>query len=181
MNRKILFLMITIISTIVSKTHGAQSIETKAFPDEAIRKITSYKKLSSGEIFSLESGIVHWGASSYLGALTNKAQNECRIYGFNEARGIAPLALYPDCKFIGNAELINARKKEMPDIVFKMLLSSGKVPGPVEYYIVAVFDEQKKEYCESQSIAAWYQIGILVNAREADDLECPALIGENGR
>jgi len=178
MNCKILFLTTAFLLTLPSNAQEAKKTDKKAFPNEAINRITSYEKLSNSEITSLKDGVIRWGNSNYLGALTNKAQDECRIYSYNEEKGIAPLAMYPDCKFIDVAKISNARKRGMPDIIFKMLLSSGNIPGPVEHYVVAVFDDQKNEYCESQSLAAWYQVGILSNIPETFDVTCPANTGE---
>lgn len=154
MNCKIKFLAIALLLTLSCNAQEAKKIEKKAFPYEVISKIAAYEKIPNKGISSLNDGVLNWGRSNYLGALTNKLKNECRIYIYSEEKGLAPLVMYPDCKFIGNAKISNARNKEMPDIIFKMLLSSGNIPGPVEHYVVAVFDDQKKEYCGSQSIAA---------------------------
>ncbi|WP_295514471.1 hypothetical protein [uncultured Pseudomonas sp.] len=173
MNCKIQFLAIALLLALSCNAQETKNIEKKAFPYEIINKIAAYENIPNNEISSLKDGVLNWGRSNYLGALTNKLQNECRIYIYSEEKGLAPLAMYPDCKFIGKVNISNARNKKMPDIIFKMLLSSGNTPDPVEHYVVAVFDDQKEEYCESQSIAAWYQIGILSNTPENFDMACP--------
>ncbi len=179
MNYKALLLTIAPLFAFASNAQEAKQIEKKAFPAEIINRITTYESISKDEISSLEDGVIRWGDSNYIGALINKSQNECRIYTYSREGDIAALSLYPDCKFIDGVKLSHARKKEMPDIIFKMSLSSGNISGPVEHYVVAVFDDQKGKYCESQSIAAWYQIGILSNIPETFDISCPASTNKN--
>jgi hypothetical protein len=141
-------------------------------PPEILDLISTTEKINSEKIHILSKSIFTWKQGYIFGVEIDDKPKICLIYTFVNNKLEAPFS-YAPCDFYG-PPATNLRQGETnPDLIYKTNIVSPIHGVGVNHLVAFAFDENKETYCESKSLALWYQSGNQKKPAHLNDFICP--------
>ncbi|WP_248802170.1 hypothetical protein [Pseudomonas sp. MWU13-2100] len=171
--KKIALLLSIFISYMTNSYGSAPAPEEALLPDTVKEEIAKENEMTVKSIHAFPKGTLKWG-DSYISAIVfEDSIKNCSIYIFaNDS--LSPLFNGAPCEFKGGGEINFSRASAAPDILYRVKLFLPNRGAMVDNLIAFYFDSEKKTYCESQSLASWYETGNKTMKPDLSDGKCTA-------
>jgi len=141
-------------------------------PPEILDLISTTEEINREKIHILSKSIFTWRQGYIFGVEIDDKPKSCFIYTFISNKLEAPFS-YAPCEFYGLPD-INLRQGETnPDLIYKPNIVSPLHGVGVNHLVAFAFDVNKETYCESKSLALWYQSGNQNIPVHLNDMICP--------
>lgn len=142
-------------------------------PTNMIAAIVKESEMPADSFHSIADGVVNWSGGTIAAVVIEDPNSICAIYRYQGGQLDLPFDGVP-CKFQGPPTLVSDRKTVLPDVVFAVEVFVPNLGAMVNHKVAFYYDAEKNAYCESQSLAGWYQFGNPALAPDPRDGECVA-------
>jgi hypothetical protein len=142
-------------------------------PTAMVAALTKEDQMPAESFRAIADGVVSWSGGTMAAVVIEDPNGICAIYRYQDGRLDLPFDGVP-CKFLGPPTLMSDRKTALPDVVFAVELFVPNLGAMVNHKVAFYYDAEKNAYCESQSLAGWYQFGNRALAPNLRDGQCVA-------
>lgn len=172
---KNILILILIFSTLTSGACAKTDAPTqpkKELPPKLIELISITENVAKEKIRILPESIFSWEQGYIFGVSMDDNPKSCYIYTFIKNELNVPFS-YAPCEFYGPPETHHRHGETNPDLIYKTSIASPHHSVSVQNLVAFAFDKNKKNYCESKSLALWYQSGNRNIPVQLSDMICP--------
>ncbi|MFJ2364908.1 hypothetical protein ACIPIN_14645 [Pseudomonas sp. NPDC087697] len=140
-------------------------------PTNMVALIASENQMLPVDIHALPDGSLSW-KGGFIGAVVfEDTIKNCAIYTFE--RGLLnPVFADAPCEFKGPPKLMRDRGVLVPDVVYELSVFWPNRDAMVDHLVALYYDAEKDGFCESRSLADWYQSGNRNLSPNLQDGQC---------
>jgi hypothetical protein len=169
-------LALLVLASYMTSSYGSPNIpapKEALLPDSAKERIAKENEMTLQDVHVLPKGTLAWGDNYISAVIFEDSIKNCSIYVVAQ-KALFPLFNGAPCEFKGAPEIKFSRDATKPDILYGVKLFLPNRGAMVDEVIAFYFDDEKQLYCESQSLASWYQTENKELKPDLSDGRCTA-------
>lgn len=143
----------------------------QSLPVAVTAAIAAENEIRTTDVHPVPLGALSWKGGVIGGVVFEDSIPNCAIYSYQRGLLISAFAGAP-CTFRGAPKMMDDRKGPVPDVVFELEVFLPNRGAMVNHVVAFYYDAQKGAFCESESLADWYQSGNRNLSPDLQDGRC---------
>jgi hypothetical protein len=143
----------------------------QTLPVAVTAAIAAENEIRTTDVHPVPLGALSWKGGVIGGVVFEDSIPNCAIYSYQSGLLNSVFAGAP-CTFRGPPKMMDDRKELLPDVVFELEVFLPNRGAKVNHAVAFYYDAQKDAFCESQSLADWYQSGNRNLSPDLQDGRC---------